>query len=36
MEWFNKHAHWLVPGGIGWVVGFVCAAICAANGILTY
>tara|TARA_R100001015_G_C4558181_1_gene118593 strand:- start:102 stop:203 length:102 start_codon:yes stop_codon:yes gene_type:complete len=22
--------------GIGWVVGFVCAALCAANGILTY
>ena len=36
MEWFSKHAHWLVPGGIGWVVGFVCAAICASYGILTY
>ena len=22
--------------GIGWVVGFVCAAICAYYGILTY
>ena len=31
MEWFSKHAHWLVPGGIGWVVGFIFAAICAQN-----
>jgi hypothetical protein len=35
-EWFSKNAHWLVPGGIGWVVGFVFAAICASYGILTY
>ncbi len=25
-----------IYAGIGWVVGFVCAAICASMGILTY
>mgnify|MGYP000412554633 FL=1 len=30
-----KMKEWICAG-IGWVVGFLCAAICAANGILTY
>ncbi len=25
-----------IYAGLGWVVGFACAAICASYGILTY